>query len=134
MAVCDICNAPGIGRIISAENIRQAVFENGFDPYALGLINTVVIFGGITNAKLENSAAETYEMWKKSIVAQDTSDWNICPSCMVKLEPYLKGTPKPTGVTQGTLSTNPTVWATSAAAAEQKYKKVRKWWQFWKCE
>jgi hypothetical protein len=42
---------------------------------------------------------------------------------MAKLKPYLKATPKPTGVAQGALSMNPAVWATFRAGAEQKYKK-----------
>ena len=37
MAVCDICNAPGQGTRVGAEDMRQAVFVNGFDPFKLGL-------------------------------------------------------------------------------------------------
>ena len=35
---CDLCNAAGIGTIVSAEQMREAVFERGFNPYDLGLI------------------------------------------------------------------------------------------------
>jgi len=38
MAVCDICNTPGVGTFISAENMRQAVFKKGFNPLSLGLV------------------------------------------------------------------------------------------------
>ena len=123
MPVCDICSAPGVGTIISAENMRQTVFKSGFDPFALGLNKNPMnlVFG----------AAAAYESWKNTIVAQDTSDWNICPNCMAKLKPCLKGTPKPTGVTQATVSAIPIVSAMAGAAVEQKYKK-KKSWQFWK--
>jgi hypothetical protein len=69
VAVCDICSVPGHGSVISAEDMRQAVFEKGFDPYALDLIknSTHLMFG----------AAAAYDTWKNAIVAQDTSDWNI---------------------------------------------------------
>jgi hypothetical protein len=102
MAVCDICNAPGVGTLIGAEDMRRAVFKKSFNPFALGL---------------NQKPAGYYEMWKKTIVAQDTSDWNLCSTCMSKLRPYLAGTPKPTGVTESMVSLN---------APEKK------WWQFWK--
>jgi hypothetical protein len=38
MAVCDICSSPGMGTIISARNMQQAVFGKGFNPIALGLV------------------------------------------------------------------------------------------------
>lgn len=37
MAVCDICNTPGTGTLVSAEQMREAVFANGFNPFELGL-------------------------------------------------------------------------------------------------
>lgn len=51
---------------------------------------------------------------------------------MAKLKPYLKGTPKPTGVMKATVSADPIVSKMAGAATEQKYKKGKKWWQFWK--
>lgn len=36
------------------------------------------------------------------------------------------------GIKQGSLSTNTRAWASSGASVEQKYQKVKKWWQFWK--
>jgi len=124
MAVCDICSTSGVGTFISAESMRQAVFKNGFDPFALGLNKNPM--------NLMFGAAAAYETWKNTVVAQDTSDWNICPNCMAKLKPYLEGTPKPAGVRKATVSANPIVSAMAGAAAEQKYKKGKKWWQFWK--
>jgi len=103
MAVCDICSRPGVGASIGAEDMRRSVFKRGFNPFAPGL---------------NQKPAGYYDFWKKTIVAQDTSDWNICSNCMSKLRPYLEGAPKPTGVTESIISTNP--------------MENKKWWQFWK--
>jgi len=134
MGVCDICNAPGMGTIISSEQMREAVFAKGFDPFKLGLVPDM-------GALLGLGAGESYRQWKNTIVAQDTSDWNICSRCMAILQPYMKGAPKPTGVMKATVSSDPRVSAMAGAAAEQKYKpaegpkapaKKKKWWEFWK--
>jgi hypothetical protein len=134
MAVCDLCNAPGMGTIISSEQMREAVFAKGFDPFKLGLVPDMGAMFGL-------GAGASYNHWKNTIVAQDTSDWNICSKCMATLRPYLKGAPKPTGVKRATVSSDPTVSAAAGAAAERKYKsdterkappKKKKWWQFWK--
>jgi len=82
---CDICSAPGTGTLISAEQMREAVFANGFNPFELGL-------------SYRSRPASAYVHWKTTIVAPDTSDWNICSRCMAKLQPYLEGAPKPAGV------------------------------------
>jgi hypothetical protein len=66
--------------------MRKAVFKKGFNPFALGL---VVSF---------QPANLAFEGWKNTIVAQDTSDWNICARCISKLRLYLEEKPKPTGV------------------------------------
>jgi hypothetical protein len=124
MAVCDLCNAPGMGTLISAENMRQAVYKKGFNPFALGL--------NANPMNLMFGADAAYENWKNMIVAQDTSDWNICPGCMEKLKPYLVGAPKPTGVREASVSFDPLVSTRAGAVAEQKYKKTKKWWEFWK--
>jgi hypothetical protein len=124
MSLCDICSTPGMGTIIGAEDMRRAVFKRGFDPFALGLVtNPMLLMAG---------AALAYTTWKNTIVAQDTSDWNICPKCLAQLSPYLRGTAKATGVTQATVSTNPLVGAMAGAAAKSRYAKTKKWWQFWK--
>lgn len=127
MAVCDICSAPGRGTIVSAEQMREAVFGNGFNPFALGLAMTI-------------SGAEKlqYQNWKTTIVAQDTSDWNICPTCMTTLKGYLETAPEAAGVTKATVSTKRSVAEAAGAAAARKHAKPqksgsrKKWWQFWK--
>jgi len=124
MAVCDICGAPGTGTYVSAENMRQAVFKNGFNPFALGLATF-----GIGMWDIDPPAA--FRKWKNTVVAQDTSDRNICPRCMSKLRPYLEGPPRPTGIEKARISLSPTVSALAGAEAERKYKQ-KKWWQFWK--
>lgn len=115
MVVCDICGIPGTGTLVSAEDMRKAVFKNGFNPFALGLAGQFHSAFGI-----DSSAA--FEGWKRTIVAQDTSDWNICPRCMSKLKSYLEGPPRPTGVKKATVSASPIVGALAAAEAERKYK------------
>lgn len=132
MAVCDICSVPGIGTLVSAEQMREAVFANGFNPFALGLVrNPMSLLLG----------AGAYDSWKTTIVAQDTSDWNVCSQCMTKIQPFLRGAPKPTGVRHATVSANPLVGLMAGAAAEQRYKRAgepkapaekKRWWQFWK--
>ena len=82
---CDICANPGVLPIVSSDQMRKAVFENGFNPFALGLISNSV-------ASLYNemsSDKDAYERWKDLLVAQDVLGWGICSSCMAKLQPYL---------------------------------------------
>jgi hypothetical protein len=122
MAVCDICSTPGTGTIISAEDMKRAVFKKGFNPLSAGLVRDPM-------AQMDKTG--WYAGWK-SIVQQDTSDWNICPNCMGKLKPFLGGTPKPTGVKKATVSTDSIFNAMAGAATEQKSKQEKKWWQFWK--
>lgn len=124
MVVCDICGAPGKGTLVGAEDMRRAVFKNGFNPFALGLVLPIAAALGV-------DASSAFESWKRTIVAQDTSDWNICSGCMSKLRPYLEGPPRPTGVKKATVSLKPSVGAIAEAEAERKYKR-KKWWQFWK--
>jgi len=59
MAVCDICSVPGVGTLVSAEQMREAVFANGFNPFALGLVrNPMSLLLG----------AGAYDSWKITIV------------------------------------------------------------------
>jgi hypothetical protein len=139
MPVCDICGTPGTGALVSSEDMRRAVYKKGFNPYALGL--------AMPFPPLNSSQA--FEGWKNTIVAQDTSDWNICARCMSRLRPCLGGEPKPTGVTKATVSVRPLA-ATVAKQILEKQKaeqlareveprkkdveppKPKKRWQFWK--
>lgn len=117
MAVCDICNSPGMGELISSEDMRKAVFKNGFNPHKLGLVAGAVSMASMMGLSVD----DMYENWKGTVVAQDTSDWNICSKCMAKLRPYLEGTPRPTGVKHAQASADPLVAAAAKAAAERKY-------------
>ncbi|MBN2612311.1 MAG: hypothetical protein JXB00_12190 [Bacteroidales bacterium] len=127
MAVCDICNSPGMGTLISAEQMRSAVFQKGFNPFKLKLASNSYAFMGI-------SEDQTFQNWKNTIVAQDTSDWNICSKCMGVLKNYMTSTPKPTGVANATVSSNPLIANAKAQEVENSFKKIEtnKWWQFWK--
>jgi hypothetical protein len=39
-----------------------------------------------------------YEGWKRDIVVQDQTDWDVCSECMLVLEPYLEDSFWPSGV------------------------------------
>jgi len=121
MAVCDICSSPGMGSVISANDVRKAVVKKGFNPLTLGLVRDPV-------ALMDGAA--WYAGWK-SIVAQDTSDWNICSTCMAQLKPYLSGKPKAAGVTKATVSTDKIMGAVAGATAERSPTGPKKWWKFW---
>lgn len=117
-----------MGTIISSENMRQAVFGKGFNPFVLGLAPSL---GGLS---------WSYDNWKP-LVARDTSDWNVCEPCMAQLGPYITGTPEATGVTRTIFGAHPFVDAMALAVAEKKYQATPeketpsarpKWWQFWK--
>lgn len=73
MAVCDICNRPGMGTIVSASDFRQAVIK-GFNPLQAGLVPDVGSMFGI----------DSYAHWKESAISGATSrtDWSICADCM----------------------------------------------------
>ena len=133
MAVCDICCEPGMGRVVSSENVRQAVFGKGFNPFALG------IAPNLTGA----SVGVVFAEWKRTLVAQDTSDWNICTRCMGHLQTYIVGRAQAAGVANATVFTGATIGAAAEAAAERKYEASairasgsgstpKKWWQFWR--
>lgn len=122
MVVCDLCGAHGEGTRVSSEDMRKAVFKRGFNPFALGLV---------VNPLAAVVPINPFEGWKNTIVAQDTSDWNICARCMPILSQYLEGKPKPTGISKSTVSTHPVVGQLAAKEVEEKYKHKKRW-QFWK--
>jgi len=116
MAVCDICNTPGMGTVIGAEDVRKAVFKNGFNPFKLGLGGEA---GAAVLAMMGLSNDDAYRDWKGR-VAQDTSDWNICPKCMGVLKRYLVGTPHAAGVASARVSVDPQVVAQAISRVEQE--------------
>jgi hypothetical protein len=121
MAVCDLCGSAGSGTCISAENMREAVFKKGFNPFALGLI---------TNPLTALLPADQLVADWKGTVAQDTSDWNICAGCMPKLAKHLGARPKAAGITTSSVWFTPAANAAATEAVQRRYDK--KWWQFWK--
>jgi hypothetical protein len=109
------------------------VFGNGFNPFALG------IAPNLTGA----SSATVFAEWKRTVVAQDTSDWNICAACMAHLQRYIVGKAQAAGIANATVYTGAAIGAAAEAAAERKYQastsrteaapsSVKKWWQFWR--
>ncbi|GEM_PF-3471883 len=117
MGLCDICNTPGMGTSVSSVQMREAVFGKGFNPYSSNLATNPM--AAIV------SSEEAYQNWK-SMVAQDTSDWNVCSKCMKALAPYMKSAPRATGVKTSTASVNPIVAAGAREEAEKKYAKTQK--------
>jgi hypothetical protein len=83
MAVCDICNAPGMGTKVSADRIRQCA-ALGFEPYTqcAAPTNPMASIMGM-------SRSDQLKAWQEQ-VARDTSDWNVCGECMTVLERYLR--------------------------------------------
>ncbi len=114
MSICDICGAPGTGTMVSAEQIREAVFLRGFNPFELGLASNMAAFG------LQDE--ESFVYWKNTIVSQDTSDWNVCSKCLEKLRPYLSGDPEPTGVRKAKISSDPAAGIVTGAKVEKEYE------------
>jgi hypothetical protein len=110
MNKCDLCSNPILFDFtaISAEDMRQAVFKNGFTPWKAGL-----------RFDLISPDVETF--WKQN-VAQDQSDWHICPTCMQKLSPYLTGKPQAKGIASWAVSQDTNDLARGLADAEAKYK------------
>ncbi len=110
MNKCDLCSNPILFDFtaISAEDMRQAVFKNGFTPWKAGL-----------RFDLISPDIETF--WKQN-VAQDQSDWHICPTCMQKLSPYLTGRPQAKGIASWAVSQDANDLARGLADAEAKYK------------
>jgi tetratricopeptide (TPR) repeat protein len=115
MVVCDICGSPESGTLVSSEDMRKAVFKKGFNPFALNLVSSILLPANIA-----------FEDWKNTIVAQDTSDWNICARCMSTLRFYLEGEPKPTGVMESKVSTDKLVGTMAAKEVEERYKRESK--------
>ena len=82
MAVCDICNRPGMGTLVSADDIRSAVNLKGFNPYTLRLTTNTHSLAGISDEM-------AYMHWKTHIVGPDKTDWNLCSGCYSAISNYL---------------------------------------------
>src|SRR5580700_5126112 len=91
MALCDVCGAEGRGTLVGSAQVREAVLDNGFDPFKLGLIPA---------ARIGTTPAAAFEHWKKTIVEHDVSDWDLCPRCFAAIRPHFQGEPMPTGVSE----------------------------------
>jgi DNA-directed RNA polymerase subunit RPC12/RpoP len=85
MALCDICNAPGVGTVVKASDMSNAV-RKGFDPFKEGLMD-----GNVTLMYTLAAGNRGPEVWRQSAISGrlSMSDWNICDRCMNKLRPYL---------------------------------------------
>src|ERR1700733_11083519 len=76
---CDICNRDGDFTRGSPKHIRRAV-DCGFNPCRLGLLPWTYSTGPETGP--------AFQFWK-SQVAEDDSDWAVCPGCLSAMTPYL---------------------------------------------
>jgi len=92
MMKCDICMRYGEGTIVSAEQMRDAVFQKGFNPFELRL------FPQETLSLSARSPEVAFEKWKRIFEIYQT-DWNLCSKCFAAVKPLI-GQPKPTGVTR----------------------------------
>lgn len=99
MARCDICTEEGQGTLISAAQMRVAVFDDGFNPFRIGLVRS------------HEDPAKDYALWMVTVAAPKMSDWNLCDRCLATISPYLTGKLAPTGVEESHVSE-----ATPAAA------------------
>lgn len=84
---CDICDRPGMGKIVRANEFRQAVI-NGFNPFQEGLASDKPY------AMLGLRGQAAYQYWRDSAIsgAASMSDWNVCHVCMAHLEKHLQHT------------------------------------------
>jgi len=84
MALCDICNTPGMGTIVKAKDMSAAV-SKGFNPFKDGLVPDMMDAMGL--------GGSSYDSWRAEAISGSLahSDWNVCDICMTKLKPYLEG-------------------------------------------
>ncbi len=85
MAFCDVCARPANGETVANAEFKRAV-GNGFNPFALGLPGEA-LEQVITMARISGMDPQT--MWREQIVERDTTDWNVCLTCMASLRRYL---------------------------------------------
>ncbi len=94
MAVCDICSTPGKGTTMTSDDMRRAL-SDGFNPFALELVKLPAGLDQGTDFK-KLWQTNSFEQWKQT-VASDTTGWNVCQTCMVKVNNSLNhGTQKDT--------------------------------------
>ena len=86
MGFCDVCARQGDGEIVANARFKRAV-RNGFNPFALGLPGDA-LKQVITMAQMSSMDPQT--MWREQIVERDTTDWNVCLTCMAALRRYLE--------------------------------------------
>lgn len=114
MMVCDLCGTPGRGTIVGPEQMRRAVFDKGFDPFALGLSK---------KTGYPQHGIGAYGYWVTNMVAPDTTNWNICSKCMAHLKDYLDEPPKADGFA-GLQFVRPTAARAIREEVEKKYQKA----------
>lgn len=86
MSVCDMCNAPlqSGGQPYSASEIHRAA-EAGFRPPLLNDMEKLPATFGPYPQML-------YDMWLEDLNRKDAADWLLCPTCVGRIEPYLRPT------------------------------------------
>jgi len=70
---------------VASADFKRAV-KNGFNPFALGLAGEA-LEQVITMARM--SGLDPQAMWREQIVERNTTDWNVCLTCMAALRRYL---------------------------------------------
>ncbi|MDD9303866.1 MAG: hypothetical protein HUK40_16590 [Desulfobacter sp.] len=87
--ICDICSRPGQFKEVTSNEVKLSV-SKGFNPYTLGLISVDPAY-----EMLGWTRGKSFEHWKHNIVAPDTTNWNICPSCYSQISAFIA--PEPLG-------------------------------------
>jgi hypothetical protein len=91
--------------LVSAAQMRDAVFKFGFNPFTQGL------FSKENLRAVGRTPEKAFAEWKVT-VKNDQTDWNLCSNCFAVLKP-LVGQPKPSGVTTNPAS-NADEWFANA--------------------
>ena len=86
MTDCDICERDEQVTFVGASQLRDAVFDHGFDPFALGLVRN------------RRGGASAFNDWKEQIVAMEIADWGLCQRCLEAITNLGLGEPGPIGV------------------------------------
>jgi len=95
VAFCDVCARPANGETVANAEFKRAV-NRGFNPFALGLSGQA-LEQVVTMARM--SGLDPQAMWREQIVERDTTDWNVCLTCMAALRRYLTTEDAATGPT-----------------------------------
>ncbi|MEI7901525.1 MAG: hypothetical protein WCK89_14840 [bacterium] len=85
---CDICGEPGGGTLVAAADVRHAVIVKRFNPYAS--VPKLVA----RSRDMSPLEGQRLLCW---LLGNDSSDWNVCGSCLKAMAEYLPPVLTPVG-------------------------------------